>query len=125
MNIFHSFLFSEGRHTEQDIFQAIQNFFKSERMAFTESINPFKKSRILKLIVDEKFVTSFRYEVGEAVAIDYQQISKDTRLPSSRIRVLMSPDPNNDFDDIVVMVLQFLSNYPTAQIYDDKGCLLN
>lgn len=119
MNIFHAFLFDQSLD-EQIVFEKISSFFSTiKRCVCSENINPFSKRKILKLIADEKFVISFQFESGEAVVEDYKALAKPAPInPSSRIRVLMSPDNDNEYDDITVMVLQLLSEFSSSQIYD-------
>lgn len=76
---------------------------------FTIDSNHFTKTNILKLTADNRYITSFQFEKTNLVAEDYSVISTSGEVPTARVRVLMGPDENNDYDDISVMVLQLLS----------------
>lgn len=119
MNIFHAFLFDQSIN-EQITFEKITDFFSNiKRCVFLENINPFTKCKILKMITDENFVISFQFESGQAVIEDYKELAKFVSIdPRSRVRVLMSPDKANQYDDIAVMVLQLLSEFSPSRIYD-------
>jgi hypothetical protein len=120
MNVFHAFLFeNEAEISENEVFEKIKSWFSgSPRNSFLIDSNPFTGANILKLTTDEKYVTSFQYERGKTVAVDYSEVSDSETIPSARVRVLMGPDENSEFDDIAVMVLQLLANFTKSPIYN-------
>lgn len=119
MNIFHTFLFDQSID-EQIAFGKITDFFSNiKRCKFSENINPFTQRKVLKMITDEKFVISFQFESGQLVTEDYKALAEPVSInPCSRIRALMSPDKDNEYDDIAVIVLQLLSEFNSSRIYD-------
>lgn len=116
--ILHAFLFDETRIDEQQLFQQVRDYFgKNPDASFSEITNPFTTGLTLKMIVDPKFAVTFKYEANHSVIDDYREIAGEDKKPCGRIRILTSPDANNDFDHIVVGVLEFLSLFPSSRIY--------
>ncbi|MES9969031.1 MAG: hypothetical protein ABW092_03295 [Candidatus Thiodiazotropha sp.] len=120
MNAFHAFLFGdEAEISEQEAFDKIEKWFShSPGITITKDSNPFTKANVLKITADEKYVTSFQFEKSNVVAEDYLAISNSKEMPIARVRVLMGPDENSDYDDVAVMVLQLLSEFTITPIYN-------
>ena len=108
----------EKTYDEAWAFDAIRGLFRhSNGVEFLQGKNPLTKQNILKLKVNELYFISFFFEIGAQVRSDLQAITGiDATLPA-RIRVLFGPDPENNFDDIGIIILDFLEQLEKSIVY--------
>lgn len=116
---FHTYLFSpEDEITEGEYFEKVKKYFRGiENVRFEMDLIPLINRNSLKMCVDGVFVVNFFFEKDPKIATDFSHIIKSDNTPGLRIRFLMTPDKNNDFDEIGVMVLQFISEFKTGITY--------
>lgn len=114
----HAYLLTnDNKHNEDWAFESIQSLFAdSKGVAFTKDRNPFTNQNILKLTIDGVYTASVFFEKSEQVLEDFKSIKED-KESQSRIRVLFAPDPDNEFDDIAVMIYDFLTELDDVVVY--------
>lgn len=107
-----------SNYDEAWAFDAIRELFRdSNRVKFLPENNPFTRQNILKLKIDEVYFVSFFFETGVRVQSDLKAISGIDAAMPARIKVLFAPDPHNHFDDIGVIILDFLERLEKGIVY--------
>ena len=120
-SIYHAFI-SNSKDDEESIFQSFLDYLGSENIASSRvDSNPFTGSRILNVEIDENYVISVQYEVGDHLLHEYPKRDKSEISNLSRVRILLGNDPGNSFDDITVIVLQFLEQIEGSFVYSLRG----
>ena len=74
----------------------------------------FTKKNLLKLTVDGSYSISAFFDQDEQVADDLETILGKRMECGSRLRFLFAPDPENDFDDIGVIVMEYVEDLSVA-----------
>lgn len=115
----HAYLPDPDRtHDEAWAFNAIRKLFRdSNGVEFLPGKNPLTKQNILKLKIDELYFVSIFFEMGSRVQPDLKAISGIDAAMPARIRVLFGPDPRNNYDDIGVIILDFLEKLEKSIVY--------
>lgn len=114
----HAYFLEEQINNQDFIFDSIKSIFsKSERVEFTITENRFTRKNFLKLTVDKSYSISAFFDKDLAVAVDLEFILKKQLKCDSRLRFLFAPDPENDFDDIGVIILDYLESFKKVLIY--------
>jgi hypothetical protein len=115
----HAYFLDEQKPTEEWAFNSITNLFsRSDGIKSNISANPFTKKKFLKLTIDESYSVSVFFDSGQSVTEDLNFITKGETSCSSRIRVLFGPDGENNFDEIKVIILDFLQDLENVLIYN-------
>lgn len=114
----HAYLLDEEIHDENLIFDSVKNIFStSDRVEFTIMNNTFTKKNFLKLRVDKSYSVSIFFDKNKVVTDDLEFILKKRTECDSRLRFLFAPDPENNFDDIAVIILDHLETLKKVLIY--------
>lgn len=114
----HVYLLNKEIFNENVEFDAIKSIFPdSERVACTIQINTFTKKKYVKMLVDTRYSISVFFDEGVAVQEDLHAILNCKADATIRIRFLFAPDPQNDFDDIAVIILDYLEKLNDVVIY--------
>lgn len=115
----HAYFLNEQKPTEEWAFNSITNLFsRSDGVKSNVSTNPFTKKKFLKLTIDESHSVSVFFDSGQSVTDDLKFIIGKETSCSSRIRILFSPDAENNFDEIKVIILDFLQDLENVLIYN-------
>ncbi|WP_148049817.1 hypothetical protein [Gallaecimonas pentaromativorans] len=120
-NTFHAYLNSEDTElNESSTFSEMKNIFKNNtRVLFSEKTNPMTKKSGLKITVDDVYNISAYFDSGSNVEQDFSDIQDEpNRSSNKRLRVIFSDDPNNDFDDIVVILLDYMTKLKDVVVYN-------
>lgn len=113
----HVYFLNEKKEQEK-VFDSIKNLFsESERVSFTISNNIFTKKNFLKLSIDKNYSISIFLDDHETVQADLEFILQESLECKSRLRFLFAPDPENDYDDICVIILDFLESLNEVILY--------
>lgn len=114
----HTYFLDTQTRDENQVFESIQNLFsKSKRVTSAINKNPFTKKNLLKLTIDGSYSISAFFDQGQNVAEDLESILGKKVECNSRLRFLFAPDPENDFDDIGVIILDYLESFSDVIIY--------
>lgn len=114
----HAYFLDTQPRDEKQVFESIQNLFAtSKRVTSDINKNPFTKKNLLKLTVDGSYSISAFFDQGQNVAEELESIIGKKVECNSRLRFLFAPDPDNDFDDIGVIVLDYLERIKDVIIY--------
>lgn len=114
----HTYFLDTKPRDENQVFESVQNIFsKSKRVTSSINKNPFTKKNLLKLTVDGGYSISAFFDNDPSVAGDLEEISGKKIDCSSRLRFLFAPDPENNFDDIGVIILDYLESLGEVIIY--------
>lgn len=114
----HTYFLDAQARDENQVFESIQNLFsKSKRVTSGINKNPFTKKNLLKLTIDGSYSISAFFDQGQSVAEDIESILGKKVECNSRLRFLFAPDPENDFDDIGVIILDYLESFSDVIIY--------
>lgn len=112
----HSYFLNQKK--EKELFDSIIDFFTdSGRVSYSFCENTFTKKIFLKLIVDNQYSISIFFDDDFKVQADFKFISQSDLECKSRLRFLFAPDPENDFDDIGIMILDFLECLDEVILY--------
>lgn len=116
---FHAYVaISDESLSEDWAFESVKALFEhSDRVGFSIHLNPFANQNILKLTVDGIYSVSVFFEKGRQVSQDLEQIVGEHYYGAGRIRVLFGPDPENEFDDIAVIIYDFMERLQSTVIY--------
>ena len=119
--IYHAFI-SNLKENEGSIFQSFLDYLGSENIVSSRvDSNPFTGSRILNVEIDENYVISVQYDEGDHLLHEYPGADKPQIGNLSRVRILLGNDPDNSFDDIFVIALQFLEEIKSTLVYSLEG----
>lgn len=103
---------------ERELFDSIIGLFGNlGRVSSSFSENAFTKNIFLKLTVDNHYSISIFFDDNAKVQADFDFILQENLECKSRLRFLFAPDPANDFDDISVIILDFLEGLDEVIIY--------
>lgn len=116
---FHAYVaVSDESLSENWAFESIKALFENpDRVHFSTDLNPFTNQNILKLIVDGIYSVSVFFEEGIQVSQDLERIVGEFYGGAVRIRVLFGPDPENEFDDIAVIIYDFMERLESTVIF--------
>lgn len=117
---FHAYLNPEDTElNESSTFSEMKNIFKNNtRVLFSEKTNPMTKKSGLKITVDDVYNVSAYFNSVSNVEQDFNDIQDEpNRSSNKRLRVIFSDDPNNDFDDIVVILLDYMTKLKDVVVY--------
>ncbi len=105
-------------HDKQSVISDIKSLF-SENTTITDRIdtNPFTGAEINNLIFDEEYVVTVFYETDDSVIDDKKELGIHPDFETGRIRVLFGGDPNDRFDDIDVIIYDYLTNLEKVVVY--------
>lgn len=104
--------------TESWAFESLIGLFKNSKgVEHSIDSNPFTKKSILKLTIDQSYVVSASFGNDSQVSEDLESILDEKHEGICRIRILFGSDPDNDFDDIVVMIYEFLESLDNVVVY--------
>ncbi len=114
----HTYFLDTQPRTEAQVFESIEKLFsESKRVSCNINKNPFTKKNLLKLTVDGTYSISAFFDSDQNVAEDLETITSTKIDCNSRLRFLFAPDPENDFDDIGVIILDYLESFKNVIIY--------
>jgi hypothetical protein len=103
-------------------FAAVEALFAGSPHVDTRlTTNPFTRKNLLKLTVDGTYSVSVFHDTGQAVEDDLETVLGRRVACRSRLRFLFAPDPENEFDDIQVMVLDLLCEQEGVLVYGATG----
>lgn len=115
----HAYFLNGQKPTEEWAFNSITNLFsRSNGVKSNVSVNPFTKKKFLKLTIDESYSVSVFFDSGQSVTDDLKFIMGEEASCNSRIRILFGPDTENNFDEIKVIILDFLQDLEDVLIYN-------
>ncbi|MGM8226382.1 hypothetical protein ACSV5M_07355 [Cellvibrio sp. ARAG 10.3] len=115
----HAYFLNGQKPTEEWAFNSITNLFsRSNGVKSNVSVNPFTKKKFLKLTIDESYSVSVFFDSGQNVTDDLKFIMGEEASCNSRIRILFGPDTENNFDEIKVIILDFLQDLEDVLIYN-------
>lgn len=115
----HAYFLNGQKPTEEWAFNSITNLFsRSNGVKSSVSVNPFTKKKFLKLTIDESYSVSVFFDSGQSVTDDLKFIIGEEASCNSRIRILFGPDTENNFDEIKVIILDFLQDLEDVLIYN-------
>lgn len=115
----HAYFLNGQKPTEEWAFNSITNLFsRSNGVKSNVSVNPFTKKKFLKLTIDDSYSVSVFFDSGQSVTDDLKFIMGEEASCNSRIRVLFGPDTENNFDEIKVIILDFLQDLEDVLIYN-------
>lgn len=115
----HAYFLNGQKPTEEWAFNSITNLFsRSNGVKSNVSVNPFTKKKFLKLTIDESYSVSVFFDSGQSVTDDLKFIIGEEASCNSRIRILFGPDTENNFDEIKVIILDFLQDLEDVLIYN-------
>lgn len=117
--VIHTYFLNEQKPTEKWAFQSIVDLFlHSDGVKSSVSINPINKKNFLRLIINDSYFVSIFFESGERVDEDLKFILREQVSCHARIRILFGPDPDNNYDDIKIIILDFLQDLENVLIYN-------
>ena len=115
----HAYLFDEEMQNENLLFDSIKKIFSaSQNVEFAIVNNFFTKKNFLKLKVEKKYSISIFFDNNQSVADDLKFILKKATVCNSRLRFLFAPDPENDFDYMCIIILEYLESLNKVLIYN-------
>lgn len=115
---FHAYLLDNQFSDEAVAFESIKNLFaRTERVAFSVAKQPLTDSNYLRLKIDDHYTISVFLDMKDVVQEDLDYILRKSISCRSRLRVVFATDPNNDFDFIVVNILDFMEKLGNVIIY--------
>lgn len=105
-------------HDKQSVISDIKALFSNETN-ITDRIdtNPFTGAEISNLIFDEKYILTIFYETDDSVIDDKKELGIHPEFETGRIRVLFGNDTNDQFDDIDVIIYDYLTNIENVVVY--------
>ena len=89
----------------------------TDRVQFSITKNIFTKKDYLKLLIDNSYSMCVFFDNDANVSEDLEFISGQKLNCKSRIRFLFAPDPDNNFDDIGIIILDYLQSLDKVIIY--------
>jgi len=112
-------LFEDNSAYNEDwAFDSVKELFNNAKgVSFCIEENPLTKKNKLKLTVNDSYVVSIFFERNNRLASELKSISSKECAEVSSIRVLFSPDPENEYDDIAVIIYDFLEEINKVVIY--------
>jgi len=114
----HTYFLNTQPRDENQVFESVQHLFaKSKRVTAGINKNPITNKNLLKLTVDGSYSISAFFDQGQNVTEDLESILGKKVECNSRLRFLFAPDPDNDFDDIGVIILDYLESFKDVIIY--------
>jgi hypothetical protein len=84
---------------------------------FSKDVDPFDSQESLNLNLNSYWLTVF-YDSDQQVRDDFNYLGVDGLEAFSRIRVIFGPDEMNAYDDIAVVIYDFLLNMENVLVYD-------
>lgn len=111
-----AFILQSDSIGKDNVFAAVENLFDNPKgLAFTRQVNPLTEEEKLRITVDDVYNVSVFFEEDDTE--DFNAISNKEVGVVSSIRILFGPDPENDFDDIGVILLDYLESFEQVLIY--------
>ena len=115
----HAYLMEGKKFDDTSLFNSVKNLFLStKRVQFTITKNIFTQKDYLKLIIDNYYSISVFFDNGAAVSDDLEYVFGKRLNCSARMRFLFAPDPENDFDDIAVIILDYIQSLNQVIVYN-------
>lgn len=115
----HAYLLDENPLGENAAFESVKKLFsKANGVKAIITNNPFTKKDYLKLKVDGLYSVSVFYDTAPIVGEDLYTISGEKSACNTRIRVLFGPDPDNEFDSIKIILLDYLQEMKNVLVYN-------
>lgn len=114
----HVYFLEKQNHNSESAFDSVKKLFSNTgRVAFTLAQNIFTKKEYLKLTVDSHYSISVFFDDDTVIADDLEYILGKRLNCHARMRFLLAPDPENNFDDIGVIILHYLESLKEVVIY--------
>lgn len=117
MPAFHAYVPTTADRDEAWAFTTVESWLARDGVTFERTTNPFTRRSNLKVVVDGTYHLTFVFESGDDVDADLRTVTGVERSGHSRIRVLTGPDPENDFDHVVVDVLDLFDQVGPVLVY--------
>lgn len=114
----HVYFTEDKNYNKQTSFDSVKKLFSnSNRVVFTNAKNIFTKEDYLKLTIDNRYNISVFFDDNATVSDDLEFIFGKRLNCNARMRFLFAPDPENDFDDIGVILLDYLESLNKVILY--------
>lgn len=114
----HVYFTVEKNYNKQTSFDSVKKLFSNiNRVVFTIAKNIFTKEDYLKLTIDNRYHISVFFDDNTTVKTDLEFIIGKRLNCNARMRFLFAPDPQNDFDDIGVIILDYIQSLKEIIIY--------
>lgn len=111
-------LINDTRFNQEWVFNNIRELFQdTDDIIFSKDVDPFDSQESLNLNLDSYWLNVF-YDSDQQVRDDFNYIGVDGLETFSRIRVIFGPDEMNAYDDIAVVIYDFLLNMENVLVYD-------
>lgn len=114
----HTYFLDEKKYDEESVFDSVQNLFiNTNRIQFAITKNIFTKKDFLKLTIDNSYSISVFFDNDANISDDLEFITGQKLNCKYRLRFLFAPDPENNFDDIAVIILTYLESLYKVILY--------
>lgn len=111
-------LINDIRCNQEWVFNNIRELFQDmDDIIFSKDVDPFDSQESLNLNLNSYWLTVF-YDSDQQVRDDFNYLGVDGLEAFSRIRVIFGPDEMNAYDDIAVVIYDFLLNMENVLVYD-------
>lgn len=115
----HVYFTHEKNYNKQDCFDSLKELFISNnRVMSSIENNIFAKQDYLKLTIDNCYNISVFFDKNTLISDDLESILGKRLRCNTRMRFLFAPDPENNFDDIGVIILDNLMSLDEVIIYN-------
>lgn len=114
----HVYFLENQNYNSESAFDSVKKLFSNtDRVAFSIAQNLFTKKDYLKLTVDSHYSISVFFDDNAVVTDDLEYIFGKRLNCQARMRFLFAPDPENNFDDIGVIILDYLQSLKEVVVY--------
>ena len=117
MPALHAYFPSAADRDEAWAFATVDSWLARDGVETEVTANPYTRRANLKVHVLGTFHLTVAFEAGQAPDADLHTLTGVDRSGFSRIRVLSSPDPDNDFDHVMVHVLDLFDRLGPVLVY--------
>ena len=107
-----------SKYDQYSIVSEIKELFsKNVEITEREEVNPFTGEKINQLIFEGKYVISISLEDDDEVLDFKKQLGIHSEFDSAMIRVVFGYDEDNRFENIDIIIYDYLTNLDRAVIY--------
>ena len=117
MPALHAYFPTTPERDEAWAFSAVRSRLARDGVETEEKVNPFTKKANLKVVVDAAFHLTVAFESGDEVDADLRSITGRDESSFSRIRVLSGPDPEGEYTDVTVELLDLFDSIGPVLVY--------
>lgn len=112
------FLVKDSRCNQEWVFSNISELFSgTSDLTLSKESDPFDGQECLSLNFDGYWVSVF-YDCGKQVTDDFASVRPIDTEVSSRIRVVFGPDEDDAFNDVTIIIYDFLLSIDNVLVYD-------